>query len=153
MSRGDTKSAMVRFKNRYLVAMVSASEEQMAVLGTKDIFTMLKTSIVENFGEFGAGMTSSLQVQSFDRTSGVCIVRAGTDAHRMVRACLTLLPSCGPKGNPLSVTVQAVTGCDRTLKRAAMEAYARGYGHAGLDETTIADRLSEKLAELGVVER
>lgn len=34
-----------------------------------------------------------------------------------------------------------------------MEAYARGYGHAGLDETTIADRLSEKLAELGVVER
>lgn len=44
-------------------------------------------------------------------------------------------------------------GCDRTLKRAAMKAYARGYGHAGLDEAAIADLLSEKLAELDVVER
>eukprot|EP00752_Nemacystus_decipiens_P010915 g9700.t2 len=124
---------MVRFKHRYLVATIAASPEKVAALGPKEISTMLKDAIVANFGDFGAGRTTpSLQVRSFDRDSGVCIVRVGRDVHRMVRASLTLLT--GSKDARLSVTTERVAGCDRTLKAAAMEAYARGYRRAGIDE-------------------
>ncbi|CAM9622849.1 unnamed protein product [Hapterophycus canaliculatus] len=124
---------MVRFKHRYLVATIVAGPEKTVELGAKDILTMLKESIATNFGDFGAGSTTpSLQVRSFDRISGVCLVRAGRESHRMVRASLSLLS--GDKHARLSVNVEGVAGCDRTLKAAAMDAYARGYRRAGKTE-------------------
>lgn len=47
-------------------------------------------------------------VRSFDRDSGVCVIRVGRDLHRMVRASLTLL--AGAKDARLSVTVEGVAG-------------------------------------------
>eukprot|EP00904_Undaria_pinnatifida_P008814 jgi/Undpi1/5062/HiC_scaffold_19.g08414.m1 len=90
-------------------------------------------SIATNFGDCGTGSTSSsLQVRSFDADSGVCVIRAGRDSHRMIRASLSLLT--GSKNSRFSMTVESVAGCDRTLKAATMEAYARGYRRAGFDE-------------------
>eukprot|EP00903_Cladosiphon_okamuranus_P010476 g9912.t1 len=124
---------MVRFKHRYLVANVAASPAKAVELGSKEISAMLKEAIAANFGDLGAGRTArSLQVRSFDRDSGVCVIRVGRDLHRMVRASVTLL--AGTKDARLSVTVEGVAGCDRTLKLAAMEAYARGYRRAGIEE-------------------
>ncbi|CAM9506071.1 unnamed protein product [Laminaria digitata] len=126
---------MVRFKHRYLVATVAAGPGQRAELEAKDILAMLKESIATNFGDFGTGSTASaLQVRSFDADSGVCVIRAGRDCHQMVRASLSLL--AGTKKTRLSITVEGVAGCDRTLKAAAMDAYARGYRRAGFDEET-----------------
>lgn len=44
-------------------------------------------------------------------------------------------------------------GCHRTLKAAAMEAYARGYRRAGLDEDTAASLLRGQEERLDVQER
>ncbi|CBN74901.1 conserved unknown protein [Ectocarpus siliculosus] len=135
---------MVRFKHRYLVATIAAaSQERIAELGPSEILAMLRESIEANFGDFGSGSTSqSLQVRSFDRTSGVCVIRAGRESHRMVRASLTLLS--GTKDARLSVTVKAVAGCDRTLKAAAVEAYTRGYRRAGISDDAAAALLQRQ---------
>lgn len=47
-------------------------------------------------------------VRSFDRNSGVFVVRAARESHRMVRAALTLL--AGTKDARLTVTVEGVAG-------------------------------------------
>lgn len=56
----------------------------------------------------GRDVNFCASVRSFDHASGVCVIRAGRESHRVVRASLTLL--AGTKDARLSVTVEGVAG-------------------------------------------
>ncbi|CAM9216217.1 unnamed protein product [Choristocarpus tenellus] len=139
----------MRNKHRFLVARISGSLEDTAKLSERDVLGELKESILINFGNFGIGSAyPMLQVRSVDPSSGVCIIRASHDTHRMVWISLTMMNNLRRK--PIAINVEATAGCNRTLKFAAMQAYARAYKLQGLSEEQARTLLHEKEAELNL---
>ncbi|KAK7678588.1 hypothetical protein QCA50_018460 [Cerrena zonata] len=120
---------MVRFKNRWILVeflpcspitnitdfIPSAGTNE---LNSKQIWSALKQSIINNFGDTGWGAVgSSLTIKYYSPTTNVCIVRVARDQHQIAWAGITLLSSI--EGRRYLPNVIHVSG---TIKQAQLAA-------------------------------
>lgn len=96
---------MVRFKNRYLLCVLETEhgdDAEMQRLTSRALLTALRASVVENFGDVGAGHTAtSLAIKLWSPALRIAIVRAARDHFRTVWAAasfITELPTISTAG-------------------------------------------------------
>ena len=113
----------MRFKNRYLlIQLVFASSPSLSLpsLTAYQLFALLRSSVLTNFGEYGFGqISSSLQVKHLNNKTGLALLRCTRDDWQMVRAAL-LLGVRDIGGEECSVRVLGVSGTIRGVQKMAV---------------------------------
>ncbi|ETV98925.1 hypothetical protein, variant [Aphanomyces invadans] len=109
---------MVRFKNRYVVAVVTSSRK-LPIVQTRDLYALLLGAIASNFGDVGAGlMQQSTQVVYYNATTRVVVVRCGREFATCIQACLTFITEFHHQD--IKFETLRVCGSNRTCKDALL---------------------------------
>ncbi|GJE85635.1 ribonuclease Rpp14/Pop5 family protein [Phanerochaete sordida] len=120
---------MVRFKNRWLLvelipcptataSALDASSPEDNGINSKQIWSALKQSVLNNFGDTGWGaVSSSLTIKYYSPTTNVCIIRVARDHHKTAWAGVTMLTNI--EGRKYIPNVVHVSG---TIKQAQLSA-------------------------------
>jgi ribonuclease P/MRP protein subunit POP5 len=113
----------MRFKNRYLLIQLvfpSSSSLSLPALTSYQLYSILRTSLITNFGEFGYGqVTASFQVKHCNARTGLAIIRAPRDDWEVVRSAIVLgVREVG--GEECVMRVLAVSGTIRGVQKAAV---------------------------------
>ena len=86
-------AAMVRFKNRYLLAEFRWHDARVDDSLTENVLVgVLRQGLALNFGDVAAGAAlGSLSLKYWNAVTGLAVVRCGRDIHREVWATMTLM--------------------------------------------------------------
>lgn len=122
-------AAMVRFKNRYLLAEFRWHDARVDDSLTDNVLVgVLRQGLALNFGDVAAGAAlGSLSLKYWNAVTGLAVVRCGRDIHREVWATMTLMREV--KGRSVVVRVLHNGSTLRSSQRSALarseEAFAR----------------------------
>lgn len=130
---------MVRYKTRYLLFDVLYPEEpSLPTVGSStqahiefnsssdptitaaSFATLIREGLAHQFGDWGAGVASSLSVKYFSPQTSKGIVRVSRDHYRLVWTVLSLMKEL--RGRPIVIRVVRVGG---TIRKVEMEAIRR----------------------------
>ena len=111
---------MVRVKSRYLLFEINFEDDLiLESLTSSSITTIVKESIEANFGSFGSGVTSSIQIKYFSPFTNIGILRMPREHGRMVWASLTFITKI--KKIPCRIRVLHVSGTIKSAQKHTIE--------------------------------
>jgi ribonuclease P/MRP protein subunit POP5 len=111
---------MVRFKNRYFLLEITLEKEEIIDgLSSYAVLDAIKDSIDLLFGEFGVIVQQSLAIKYYSPYSGMAIVRASREYHKLVWAAITFVKEV--KNRRCAVQVVHNSGTIKLLQKYAIE--------------------------------
>ncbi|OUM60575.1 hypothetical protein PIROE2DRAFT_46103 [Piromyces sp. E2] len=113
---------MVRFKNRYILFEIIYDEDEKKKLNINYsiISNAIKTSIEQNFGSYGIGITqSSFTIKYFSPVTKIGILRSSRKQFNMIWASLTFINNI--QNNGCLVRVLHVGGTIKSTQKAAIK--------------------------------
>ncbi|ORX77988.1 hypothetical protein BCR32DRAFT_207353 [Anaeromyces robustus] len=113
---------MVRFKNRYILFEIIYDEDENNKININYniVLNAIKTSIEQNFGAYGIGITqSSFTMKYFSPVTKIGILRSSRKQFNMIWASLTFINNI--QNNRCLVRVLHVGGTIKSTQKAAIK--------------------------------
>ncbi|KAI8901406.1 hypothetical protein BC833DRAFT_578042 [Globomyces pollinis-pini] len=110
---------MVRIKNRYLLCQIRFKDDILAEgINGKLLAAAIKFNIQDLFGDYGARISSTLQVKYYSPYTGLAIIKTGREHSRLVWNAITFITML--KSTPCVITVVHVSGTIKKLQQYAV---------------------------------
>lgn len=114
----------MRFKNRYFLCELRFADGQIdQSINSGLIFRTLQSYLDTMFGDFGAGLLQGFSVKYFNPVTGLGIVRATRDFHKLMQSVIEKVQVI--KNRQCSFRIVHIGGSIRCCQRAALRHNAR----------------------------